>query len=90
MNTRREFLYGAAAMGAAAAVPGAAFAAGSRTALKPDQLRAVYVPWGHNMWGESLPEGVKGYLMAPWPKDYDDPDFFKTVSAAIDQLDAAM
>ena len=58
MNTRREFLYGAAAMGAAAAVPGAAFATGARNTLKPDELRAVYIPWGHNMWGEALPEGV--------------------------------
>ena len=37
------------------------------------------------------PERVKGYLMAPWPGDYDKPDYFlKTVTDAIDQLDAAM
>ena len=33
---------------------------------KLGNVRAVYLPWGHNMWGESLPEGVKaikgGYL----------------------------
>ena len=57
--TRRNFIAGAAAMGAAAAVPGAAFATGARNTLKPDELRAVYIPWGHNMWGEALPDGVK-------------------------------
>ena len=57
--TRRNFIAGAAAMGAAAAVPGAAFATGARNALRPDELRAVYIPWGHNMWGEALPDGVK-------------------------------
>ena len=36
------------------------------------------------------PEGVKGYLMAPWAKDYDNPDYYKTIAAAIDQLNAAM
>jgi hypothetical protein len=36
------------------------------------------------------PERVKGYLMAPWAKDYDNPDYYKTFEAAIDQLDAAM
>ena len=56
--TRRNFLSGASAMGASAAIPGAAFAEKPGYALKPDQLRAVYVQWGHNMWGEALPDGV--------------------------------
>ena len=46
--TRRDFLASAAAF---AAVP--AFA------KKPDEIRGVLLHWGHNMWGESLPEGVK-------------------------------
>ena len=203
----RSCFWGASAMGASAAIPGAAFAEKPGYALKPDQLRAVYVQWGHNMWGEALPDGVttltggrrcndhckfveaiwrqiidhlalrkmnlaviqnnwyydegmegfdlstmkpdsrsrkvlelfikldkagfdqipcasnwlskrrreanaindkcmgelvkfcrknlnpervKGYLMAPWAKDYDNPDYYKTIAAAIDQLDAAM
>jgi len=61
MKTRREFLAGAAAFAAAPAFAAGAddAFAGSAYALKPEQLRAIYVPWGHNMWGESLPEGVK-------------------------------
>ena len=54
--TRRGFMSGAVAMGASVVASGAMAA---RDALKPDGLRAVYVPWGHNMWGEALPEGVK-------------------------------
>lgn len=46
--TRREFIAGSAAL---AAVP--AFA------TKPQDFRAVFLPWGHNMWGEALPKGVK-------------------------------
>ena len=57
--TRRDFVSGAVAMGAAAMASESVFAADSRSALKPDELRAVYVPWGHNMWGEALPDGVK-------------------------------
>lgn len=53
--TRREFIGGAAALAAAPA-----FAKGT------EDIRAVFLPWGHNMWGESLPEGVtkikNGYL----------------------------
>ena len=45
--TRREFIGGSAA---AAAVP--AFA------RKPEEIRGMLLHWGHNMWGESLPEGV--------------------------------
>ena len=47
-TTRREFIGGAAAL---AAVP--AFA------QKTEDIRAVLLHWGHNMWGESLPEDVK-------------------------------
>ena len=46
--TRRDFLSSAAAF---AAVP--AFA------KKTEEIRGVLLHWGHNMWGESLPEGVK-------------------------------
>ena len=45
--TRREFIGGTAAF---AAIP--AFA------NKIEDVRGVLLHWGHNMWGESLPEGV--------------------------------
>ena len=47
--TRREFVGSAAAF--AAAMPS--------FAQKPDEIRGVLLHWGHNMWGESLPEDVK-------------------------------
>ncbi|MBR2838311.1 MAG: hypothetical protein IKE55_06000 [Kiritimatiellae bacterium] len=46
--TRRGFVGGAAALAAAPAF-----------AKTPQEIRAVLLHWGHNMWGESLPEGVK-------------------------------
>ena len=46
--TRREFIGGAAALAATPAF-----------AKRTDDVRAVFLPWGHNMWGEALPEGVK-------------------------------
>ena len=46
--TRRDFLSAAAA-----------FAAAPAFAKKPEEIRGVLLHWGHNMWGESLPEGVK-------------------------------
>ena len=46
--TRREFIGGAAALAAAPAF-----------AKRTEDIRAVFLPWGHNMWGEALPEGVK-------------------------------
>ena len=46
--TRREFIGGAAALAAAPAF-----------AKRTEDSRAVFLPWGHNMWGEALPEGVK-------------------------------
>ena len=52
---RREFIAGAAALAAAPAF-----------AKRTEDIRAVFLPWGHNMWGEALPEGVtkitNGYL----------------------------
>ena len=56
VSTRRDFISGAVAAGVAAALPGAASAAAE--APKRDLLRAMYLGWGHNMWGEALPEGV--------------------------------
>ena len=58
--TRKEFIGGAAALAASkglASLPGAA-------AKKPEEFRAVFLPWGHNMWGEALPEGL--ILLSPW------------------------
>ena len=49
--SRREFIGGCVAM--AAASDGLSAATGDR------EIRAVFLPWGHNMWGESLPKGVK-------------------------------
>ena len=46
--TRLEFLKGTAAL---AATP--AFAKGV------EDIRGVLLHWGHNMWGEALPEDVK-------------------------------
>ena len=37
----------------------AAFAAAPAFAQKPEDIRGVLLHWGHNMWGESLPEDVK-------------------------------
>ena len=45
--TRREFIGGAAALAATPAF-----------AKRTEDIRAVFLPWGHNMWGEALPEGV--------------------------------
>jgi len=45
--TRREFLKA-----------GATLVTSPVFAQEPDTIRAVLVHWGHNMWGESLPEGV--------------------------------
>ena len=45
--TRRDFIGSAAA-----------FAAVSAFAQKGEDIRAVLLHWGYNMWGESLPEGV--------------------------------
>ena len=45
--TRRSFVAGAAALAAAPAF-----------ARNADEIRAVLLHWGVNMWGESLPEGV--------------------------------
>jgi len=53
--TRREFMGGAAALAAATAVRSDGAPAVAKT---PEDIRAVFLPWGHNMWGESLPEGV--------------------------------
>ena len=41
--SRREFIGGAAAIAAAPAF-----------AKKPEDIRAVFLPWGHNMWGEMV------------------------------------
>lgn len=49
--TRRSFIGGAAAAAAALSVKGAS--------VKPQEFRAVFLPWGRNMWGEALPKGVK-------------------------------
>ena len=46
--TRREFIGGAAALAATPAF-----------AKRTEDIRAVFLPWGHNMWGEALPEGVE-------------------------------
>ena len=46
--TRREFIGSAAA-----------FAAAPAFAQKAADIRGVLLHWGHNMWGESLPEDVK-------------------------------
>ena len=47
--TRREFIGSAAAAAAGGA-------SGDRAL--PGEIRGVLLHWGHNMWGESLPEGV--------------------------------
>ena len=46
--TRKEFLSATAA-----------FAAAPMFAGKPEEIRAVLLHWGLNMWGESLPPDVK-------------------------------
>ena len=48
--TRREFIGGAAATAAMM---------GHGAPAKPRDFRAVFLPWGRNMWGEALPKGVK-------------------------------
>ena len=59
--SRRAFIGGAAAIAAAPAF-----------ASKPEEFRAVFLPWGHNMWGEALPKGVTkikgGYLCSDHAK----------------------
>ena len=58
--TRRDFLGTMALATAGGRLP--LVALGGQDAGCPaawGDIRAVYIPWGHNMWGESLPEGVK-------------------------------
>ena len=51
--SRRKFLGGAAAIAAGGAL------GTTRPTIGADrEIRAVFLPWGHNMWGESLPKGV--------------------------------
>ena len=53
--SRRQFIGGALCTAAmSGGLP--AFAA------KPDEIRSVLLHWGLNMWGESLPPGIKGPL----------------------------
>ena len=56
--TRRSFIEGTAALAASGAL-GAARPPVPGFSGKLGNVRGVYLPWGHNMWGESLPEGVK-------------------------------
>ena len=56
--TRRSFIGGTAALAASGAL-GATRPPAPGFSGKLGNVRAVYLPWGHNMWGESLPEGVK-------------------------------
>ena len=46
--TRRSFIGGAAAAAALAA---------NGAPAKLQEFRAVFLPWGRNMWGEALPKG---------------------------------
>ena len=55
--TRRSFIGGTAALAASGALGAARPPVGFSEKLA--NVRGVYLPWGHNMWGESLPKGVK-------------------------------
>ena len=54
--TRREFIGSTAAVAAVGGAP--ALPGGSQLVATAHEIRGVLLHWGHNMWGEALPEGV--------------------------------
>ena len=60
LSTRRDFL-GSMAFAAAGGLQSFAVVGGQKSGYPASwgDIRAVYIPWGHNMWGESLPKDIK-------------------------------